>query len=409
VTRARIAGSYEFVEMYRGDKDLRMGRTLVDRFGHQFTLFVPDVPSPADSSLLGSYDKWREAVERNKGSLTLVYMPARVIYFSKTNLGRGGFFTWCLRYPWALRKVRPDVLIESVYTTLTSRMYFSFLASRLLGIPILYVDAGDINAKGPIKNLLRRLEGFAVRNAGLIVTYNERGKRRFIQEYQVAPDRIRVIPKPIDTEAFSPEVDGAAFRMRFGLEGKRVVMYPGRLDFHKGTECLIEIAAKVQDEPGLEDVRFVFVGTNIVQRDKTRLDALLARLQPRNVVVTGHLPNKEMPEALSAADLIVFPDVTAPIGFPTVLAESMASGKAIVIGIKGHEEAVPAMLEDFAILTRPRDIPELEAAIRLLLADEAMRRRLGEGVRKYAVENMDWTSEASAYSDLLLELTRSER
>jgi glycosyltransferase involved in cell wall biosynthesis len=406
VRRARIAGSYEFVEMYRGDKDLRMGRTLVDLFGHQFTLFVPDVPSPADSSLLGSYDKWREAVERNKGSVALVYMPARVIYFSRSNLGRGGFFTWCPRYPWALRKVRPDALIESVYTTLTSRMYFSFIASRLLGIPIMYVDAGDINAKGPIKSLLRRLEGFAVRNAGVIVTYSARGKRRFIEEYGVAPDKIRVIPKPIDTAAFSPDVDGAAFRKQFGLEGQRVVMYPGRLDFHKGTQYLIEIAAKVQDEPGFEDVRFVFVGANIVEVDQTRLDALLEQLQLKNVVVTGHLPSKEMPEALAAADLIVFPDVTAPIGFPTVLAEAMASGKAIVIGIKGYEEAVPAILKDFAILTRPRDLPELEAAIRLLLADEGMRRRLEEGVRRYAVDNMDWKSEASAYSDLLIELTR---
>jgi glycosyltransferase involved in cell wall biosynthesis len=385
----KILDSHEYIEMYRGDKDLRIGKILVERFGCEYVVLAPAIASPADDRILKTTDFPIRYVETLPSGFKLKTLWARTFFFNRDNISLGGFFQITPKYIFEIRNESPDIIFENAYTTLTPRMYMSYFAGRLLDIPIVYLDPGDIPPKGFFKQSLNILERRVVKNAAKIITYNELGKNRFMREYGVDSEDIVVIPKPVDTKKFDPKISGDNFRKKNGIEDKFVVGYYGRLDRNKGSEHLIHAAKKIH-EMGLNDIVFMFVGGNIIDSDAKFIKDLVQKLDLDNLHFTGMLTHNEMSQAYAAADMVVFPDVTNLPGFSTVLAESMAMGKPIVIGIKGFENATPLKHMESGVIIDPSSPEEISESILLLKNDRDLRLRLSYNVRSYAKANMDW-------------------
>jgi len=392
--------------MYRGDKDLRIGKILCRRFGHEYLVALPGVSSPGDQILLGKKRPDIKSMEPFPEGFRVVQMRSILIYARKRNISLGGFFQFSPGYIDLIKKVNPDIIFECAYTTMTPRMYMTAIGSKLNGIPRAYLDVGDIPRVGHAKQLLKKPESLMTRDAQLAITYNDLGKERILKDYGMPADRIHVIPKPVDTSKFSPAVDGHEIRRRFGLGDSFVVSYFGRLDLNKGSDVLARVARSVRHDPRFRRTIFLFVGGHLSASHAHTIGPIIKDCAPGQVVMTGYVDHSDMPAFQAASDVAVFPDVTNLPGFSQVLAESMSAGKSIVIGNRGYEGATPLRDVKNGLIVTPRSEEEIRNALLFLMENESERRRLGAEVRAFAVDRMDWERVAAQYNSLLLKAAR---
>lgn len=123
-----------------------------------------------------------------------------------------------------------------------------------------------------------------------------------------------------DERAFREECREAlprslSLRQTYGLHGKRVVLYVGRLSPEKNLECLVRAAAALP-----EDTVLVMAGSGRLQEE---LQDLAARLKVR-AIFTGWLEGEALPAWYNLADVFVLPSLVEPFG--AVVNDALAAG-----------------------------------------------------------------------------------
>jgi rhamnosyl/mannosyltransferase len=147
-----------------------------------------------------------------------------------------------------------------------------------------------------------------------------------------------------------------------------VVLFVGRLRAYKGLPHLLEALVHV-------DANLALVGDGPERR---RLQRLTRRLGLSDRVhFTGHLPDAALPAAYQAADLFVLPSHLPSEAFGLVMVEAMASGLPVVCTELGTGTSVVVRHGQTGLVVPPADPAALADALRHLLADDALRRRLG--------------------------------
>ncbi|MGH7279716.1 MAG: glycosyltransferase, partial [Candidatus Rokuibacteriota bacterium] len=195
-----------------------------------------------------------------------------------------------------------------------------------------------------------------------------------IRERFTVTGPIVVAPDGVDRSRF----DAAAWR------GGRTIVYVGQLYPWKGVDTLIRAVALLP----AERARVVGGGEGAA-----RLRALAEQEGcAERVHFTGQLPAACVPHVLADAGVAVVPGTRTAIASrftsPLKLFEYMAAGVPIVAA------DVPAMREvladgDSALLVAPEDPRALATAIRRVLDDPALARRLREGALA-AVTGYGW-------------------
>lgn len=108
---------------------------------------------------------------------------------------------------------------------------------------------------------------------------------------------------------------------------------------------------------------------------------LLKQFHSDSIEFLGELPHVQAMERMAACDLFVLPSYTE--GFPNVVVEAMALGKAIIATSVG---AIPEMLgDDAGILVEAKNTQSLIHAIQLGISDPTLRERLGTRAYEKAV------------------------
>ena len=188
------------------------------------------------------------------------------------------------------------------------------------------------------------------------------------------------VPSGKDTALFDPaRHDADAARRALGLEGFRVVMFPGTVREHKGVD---DVAAAL-DTLGWDDARLVIVGG---REAGDHLAREIAARHPRRVVRLGHFGANEMPRVVAAAHVVVAPQRDTPAAraqFPMKLTDAMAMAKPIVTTRVGD---IPAMLDGAAWLVTPSSPREIADALAAVFADPAEAARRGALARQRCIE-----------------------
>ena len=203
----------------------------------------------------------------------------------------------------------------------------------------------------------------------------------------IAPDgvdlaRYKNFPNPTEAR----QSLGSAFRLPPSafIAGYTGHLYPGR-----GTQLILDIAAH------LPNMTFLLMGGD--PADVTRLRAQASRRGLGNVILTGFVPNAELPHYQAACDVLLMPyqrRISASSGgdiarylSPMKLFEYLACGRAIL------SSDLPVLREvltpDNAVLLPPDDVDAWVAAIRDLQADPARRESLAAQSRRDA-QNYTW-------------------
>ncbi len=114
----------------------------------------------------------------------------------------------------------------------------------------------------------------------------------------------------------------------------------------------------------------------------------------------GPLAAEDLGRHYGAADLFVLPSRFE--GYGMVCAEALAHGLPILTTRAGA--LVDTVPPEAGLLVPPDDLPALQEALRRLLTDEALRRRLTAGARAAALRLPTWEQSASAFSAALMVL-----
>jgi len=199
--------------------------------------------------------------------------------------------------------------------------------------------------------------------------------------------RYRIIPNGVDCGFFangSPTADFA--------DGKRNILFLGRLEKRKGLPFLLEAFARVKRD--FPDTRLVVVGGDGGLRSVCELYVERNRLP--DVVFTGYVPDEAKPRYFKAADIYCAPN-TGGESMGMVLLEALAAGAPIVASrIEGFSEVLTDGSE--GLLVPPRDSEALAAALKRLLSDHALRKKMAQQAQKTA-KRYDWASVSARIID----------
>jgi len=209
------------------------------------------------------------------------------------------------------------------------------------------------------------------------------------QAARVAGQAVRtlVIPPGVDATRFVPVDDAArrAARRRHGLDPDRpLVLGVSRLVPRKGFDVLLDAVA------GLDDVQVAIAGTG---RDQPRLARRARRLGSRAHLL-GRVPPDELPALYGSADVFAMlcRDRWAGLeaeGFGIVFLEAAACGVPSVAGRSGgsHEAVLDG---ETGRVVDPTDVAAVRGALGALLADDALRRRLGAAAQVRAARDFSY-------------------
>jgi len=191
-------------------------------------------------------------------------------------------------------------------------------------------------------------------------------------------DRYRIIPNGVDCRFLA---NGEPIERL--SDGKRNILFLGRLEKRKGLPFLLEAYAKLKRD--IPDTRLVVVGGDGGLRSVCELYVERNRLE--DVVFTGYVPDEAKPAYFKSADIYCAPN-TGGESMGIVLLEALAAGAPIVASrIEGFSEVLTDGGE--GILVPPRDSDALAAALKRLLSDQALRKRMGGRAVKTA-RAYDW-------------------
>jgi polysaccharide biosynthesis protein PslH len=221
---------------------------------------------------------------------------------------------------------------------------------------------------------IRRYEARVCRAAGLVVAVSEADVMAL---KQIAPQaHFAVVPNGVDTAYFCP--DAIAASSTSGAPSFDIV-FTGKMDFRPNVDAALwfaqEVFPAVQAE--VPAARFLIVG----QAAHPRLRPLAGNPA---VHLTGRVPDVR-PYIAEAAVYVV----PMRIGGGTRLKvlEAMAMGKAIVSTTLGCEGYPVHDGMELLIADTPAAFGRTVVA---LLRDQALRQRLGQAAREFAVTRYDW-------------------
>jgi glycosyltransferase involved in cell wall biosynthesis len=240
---------------------------------------------------------------------------------------------------------------------------------------------------------LRRLAGLAwrygheervLRHATLALCNSQYTASVVARAYGLAPDRLQVVYKAVNTEAFARPHALPADPLPDRPRGTRLV-YVGADARRKGLDVLLAAVARLApDVPGLV---LSVIGP---ERDEPWVNGLIVEhgLQA-TVSLEGRLPREQVAAHLWHSDVFVLPSRREAFGVAVL--EAMAAGLPVVATEVGGIPEIVQFGRD-GVLVPPEDSAALAAALGLVLSDPARREALAtEGVRRardFSVDTM---------------------
>lgn len=220
--------------------------------------------------------------------------------------------------------------------------------------------------------LLRWGVPFSARRAARVIAVSEYTKRDLIRRYGLPEEKIRVTYEAA-APMFHPVKDQTrleAARRRYGICAPYILSV-GNLQPRKNLLTLLEAFRVAKAEGGLPH-RLVVVGKQ-GQRGALLPREVSARGLDGEVIFTGYVPTEDLPSLYSGAALFVYPALYEGFGLPPL--EAMACGAPV---IASNAASLPEVLGDGAWLVDPRAIGGFVSAMRQVLGDPAIARRLSE-------------------------------
>ncbi len=189
--------------------------------------------------------------------------------------------------------------------------------------------------------------------------------------------RAHVIPSLVDTTLFHPMTEDLALRRSLGAEGKRIVLFVGRLVPHKGVDDLLRALERLPS-----DVLLVVVGGGPDLRP-LKEEALDLGISERVVFAQG-ITDQDLPRYYALATVVALPSVNRLEGFGLAAVNAMSCGRPVIVAdMPGVREVVENGVD--GLLTEPLLPEDLAKKLSVILSDPALLFEMGQKAREHAV------------------------
>ncbi len=198
-------------------------------------------------------------------------------------------------------------------------------------------------------------------------------------------EKCRIVPYGIHVEdyATTPEVERRAEELRAEHEGRKIVLFVGRLIYYKGADVLVRAMGALSESSALAGADLVMIG-------RGPLEAQLREIAVANNTI-GRItflppqPNEDLVAWYHAADVFALPSVARSEAFGLVQVEAHASGTPTVSTNLTTGVPYVNQHERTGIVVEPHDIRGLAEALDKLLADDELRERYGAQAKERAL------------------------
>jgi glycosyltransferase involved in cell wall biosynthesis len=180
-----------------------------------------------------------------------------------------------------------------------------YIAKRLQK-PYVVCSAGALPIYGRSRLLKKIYNWFIgkkiIRNANGFVAITSDEIAHF-RSYGVKTEDVRVISNGIDPDEYLVD-DTVDFRIKYGLENNRIILFVGRLNHIKGPDLLLRGFCKAKGE--LKDYHLLFAGPDGGMLEKLKEIVEECSVQDR-VHFVGYLGGADKSQAYHASELLVIP------------------------------------------------------------------------------------------------------
>jgi glycosyltransferase involved in cell wall biosynthesis len=193
------------------------------------------------------------------------------------------------------------------------------------------------------------------------------------------PEKLRILPRGLDTELFHPARRDSAFFEKFGaFNGEVRLLYVGRISREKDLDLLAAAYRRLRKEGLLVQLFVVGHGPYCEAFAKSLPEAFF----------TGYLTGTELATAYASADVFVFPSTTDTFG--NVILEAQACGLPVVVSDSGGPKE---LVQDQAngLITKSHDVEDFARAIRALVTNPSLRERMSSSARNSVID-LSWPS-----------------
>lgn len=266
-----------------------------------------------------------------------------------------------------LRESKHDVV--NVHTPVPGTAELAAAAARGAGVPyVVTYHAGTLGAPPGLLSAAARAHD---------ITFQRRMIRLASGRIAVSPYVAAHVFRGLSCDVVPPGVDPARFRPRSRpIPGRVLFVGPAsRAYAWKGLGVLAD-AMEWLDVPGAR-LRIVGEGD------------LSERYRARGFDVIGRVDDEQLVQEYGEANVVVLPSITPAESFGMCLAEANACERPIIGSAIG---GIPSFLRDGenGLLVPPGDVDALVAALRRILTDDALARRLGDAGRERVLKEHRW-------------------
>lgn len=236
--------------------------------------------------------------------------------------------------------------------------------------------------------LLDNINRIVFKRAYRILVVSSPLKEGMIDTYDLEKEKVLVFPNGVDTEAFRPDVSSGSLRRNLQVEGKKIILFIGKIIEVRGLPLLIKALPKIIAENS--NIRVLMVGEG---QQRSYVEKLAQELGVEKFVrFVNPVSHIEIPRYICISDVTVGPLVANIDTFgsvPRKVLEYMACARPVVACYGGVSSDLITHKHN-GFLSHCNNVEELASIILKIIRNPKLGEEIGSNARDYVRKFHDW-------------------